>query len=128
MRVLMGYIVSRDCSIIAQFNLPWSVRKKNCLSFQNTFQHIQRFIGKIPIFLPISDFQNPPHLDLLSYAVCMSIVLYAFRGRGFKVAPYSFDCIAHNCIQKTIIILSSCKVWSRNSATYNCYNIANYEK
>jgi hypothetical protein len=32
------------------------------------------------------------------------------------VAPYSFDCTAHNCIQKTII-LSSCKVWSRNSAT-----------
>ena len=27
----------------------------------------------------------------------------------FKVAPYSFDCTAHNCIQKTII-LSSCKV------------------
>jgi hypothetical protein len=26
-----------------------------------------------------------------------------------KVAPYSFDCTAHNCIQKTII-LSSCKV------------------
>jgi hypothetical protein len=26
-----------------------------------------------------------------------------------KVAPYSFDCTAHNCIQKTIIS-SSCKV------------------
>jgi hypothetical protein len=39
-----------------------------------------------------------------------------FEALFLKVAPYSFDCTAHNCIQKTII-LSSCKVWLRNSAT-----------
>jgi hypothetical protein len=31
------------------------------------------------------------------------------QGGVVKVAPYSFDCTAHNCIQKTIIS-SSCKV------------------
>jgi hypothetical protein len=35
--------------------------------------------------------------------------VYFLHTGEIKVAPYSFDCTAHNCIQKTIIS-SSCKV------------------
>ena len=35
---------------------------------------------------------------------------------GLKVAPYGFDCVEHNHVQK-FIIFSSCKERSQNSAT-----------
>jgi hypothetical protein len=43
------------------------------------------------------------------YKMCAVKVRNAKLRNYLKVAPYSFDCTAHNCIQKTII-LSSCKV------------------
>ena len=69
----MGYIVSRDCSISVTVsreitkNVAVKREEKNvyrfrkkCLSFQNTFQQIQRFTFKIPNFYRLLIFRTPP--------------------------------------------------------------------
>jgi hypothetical protein len=61
----MGYIASRDCSISVTVShentkiLLWSMREKYCLSFQNTFQQIQRFTVKYQDFYRLLIFRPP---------------------------------------------------------------------
>jgi hypothetical protein len=44
-----------------------------------------------------------------------------------KVASYSFDCTAHNCIKKNPLFYNLAK-YDHETRSHNCYNIANYEK
>ena len=83
--MLMGYIVSRDCSISVTVSRENTKNvtvkreeKKYCLSFQNTFQQIPRFTVKvIPQFC-------------IAHFYCAHLITYDFIHYTYRLKKKSF--------------------------------------